>query len=124
MGNIDAKELDLEVNKVFLLNGVPHIYDGCQIKPHQEVQTVYFKIQKNHENYKGIRFFRVDPNQTYVTQVCVNSGYPKKGRGHNRGIYEIAHTTFYCNYISPNYVSLCSKDEFDQALLTTIKLLS
>ena len=83
----------------------------------------YYKIKKERQGYKGVRYFKLDWTAEKVVQVVVNQGEAKKGRANLFGIGLIAKITFLCNYLSIGYVEVCSKREYDKRFLDIVKMM-
>lgn len=75
----------------------------------------YFKITKEREQYKGQRYFRMNFDDEYVTQVCLLTGEPKRGIGASIGMYLITKLTFFSNYLN-FYVEPTTKAQWDNAV--------
>lgn len=79
-------------------------------------KPLFYRVTKRHRDYKGDRFFKrqkIDPDM--IIQVCVTQGEPKRGKGHQFGIYLIGTTTFFANYLGPGYAEPCTKEEYSKA---------
>lgn len=72
----------------------------------------YYKIKKEFQNSIGIRYFRFDYNNQYVTQVLLYTGEAKKGKGHYVGVYLISRESFLSNYLG-RFVEKATKSKFD-----------
>lgn len=85
---------------------------------------MFFKIKKEKQGYKGIRYFRMNHNSDFVLQVVVHPG-EERGRGKNAtvGVYFITRLTFLSNYFA-FYVDACTKSEFEKNFNKTVKVLS
>lgn len=75
----------------------------------------YFKIKKENQHYKGVRYFRVNFDHENATQVCLSSGEPRRGMGQPIGLYLIAKTTFFQNYFQ-FYTEPATKAQYDKAI--------
>lgn len=87
------------------------------------MQTLYYKITKEHKQYKGVRYFKYHAHAERVVQVCVNPGEEKKGRNATFGVYLIHRLTFLCNYLSIGYALRCTKAEYDKNFKQVVKML-
>ncbi len=83
----------------------------------------YFKIRKERQDYKGIRYFRFNYDTEKVVQVCSFTGDVKKGKSNTFGVYLIHRLTFFTNYLAINYCEPCTKREFEKAFEKTVKML-
>lgn len=83
----------------------------------------YYKVIKSRQDYKGVRYFKLDWTAEKVVQVVVNQGHPKKGRANVFGVGLIARISFLCNYLSIGYVEKCSKKEYDNKFSDVLKML-
>lgn len=84
----------------------------------------YFKIRKEHIQYKGERYFRFNHHSEKTVQVCLFSGEEKKGKSNTFGTYLIHRLTFLSNYLAINYVEPCSKKEYQIKFNKAIKMLN
>lgn len=73
----------------------------------------FYKVVKERQEYKGVRYFRFDGISEKVVQVTVNSGEQKKGRPAMFGVGLIARMSFLTNYLAMGYVEKCSKKEYE-----------
>jgi hypothetical protein len=73
----------------------------------------YYQIKKERQIYHGVRIFRFEYNNPYVTQVCLSAGETKKGKGHYVGVYLISRESFLANYLGMS-VDKCTKAKFDK----------
>lgn len=83
----------------------------------------YYKIKKEDERYKGVRYFKVGFHDTHCVQICFNEGDRKRGNGNMIGVYLITTFFFFSNYAHA-YVTPCTKKEFDSKFKTTVKILN
>lgn len=83
----------------------------------------YYKIKPTKTEYYGNRFFKMVPNEEYITQVCQATGETKKGRGNMVGIYSIGKVTFFSNYLAMQYAIPCTKKEYKKAFDKVLKIL-
>jgi hypothetical protein len=88
-----------------------------------KVKFQYYKITPVRKEYLGIRYFKFEPNVQEVIQVCYTPGDTKKGRSNTPGITVISSITFFSNYLTAGYCTLCSKAEYDKHFDTVVKLL-
>ena len=87
----------------------------ADIKPPKETY-VYYKMAPERHEWLGVRYFRVaQSSRDSVTQVCVNPGQERRGRGNTFGIYLISRMTFFSNYLAQAYAIPCTKKEYDKA---------
>ena len=82
----------------------------------------YFKIKKEHTQYKGERYFKVDYDRPKVCQVCVNAGELKRGRMSAPSITMIDSTSFFSNYMG-FYVTPAAKTTFDKKFDIVVRIL-
>ena len=82
----------------------------------------YYQIKKERQEYLGVKLFRFDLNNPYVTQIVIYNGQEKKGKGHYVGIYLITKESFLANYLG-FYVNKCTKAKFDKAFKDMTKRL-
>jgi transcriptional regulator CtsR len=84
----------------------------------------YYKVRPENIQYKGLRFFRFQPDHGYVIQVCLETNNEtKRGKGHYIGIYKISRVTFFSNYF-PNSIIESTPSEFNEAVDLAISILS
>ena len=83
----------------------------------------YLKIRPERRDYLGERYFRFNFDNDKVVQVCASTGDTKRGKSNTIGIYAIAKLTFYSNYLSLNYVEVCSKKDFEKKFEEAVNFL-
>jgi len=83
----------------------------------------YYKVVKERQDYKGVRYFKFDPMAEKVIQITVNQGEQKKGRANLFGIGMISRITFFCNYLTMGYVMECTKKEYETKFTDIVKML-
>lgn len=83
----------------------------------------YYRVKQKRTAYRGSRFFRYDPDQDHVLQICVYPGKVKKGRAHTWGVYLISRTSFLTNYKGMDYLEKIPKSEFKKQFKALIKLM-
>lgn len=84
----------------------------------------YFEIDKARQDYKGVRFFKVDAFSDTIIQVVLHAGEMKRGRGHHLGIMVISKINWYANYLAMGYAIPSTKKRFEMVFKEVIKLLS
>ncbi len=82
----------------------------------------YYQIKKERQEYLGVKLFRFELNNPFVTQIVIYNGQEKKGKGHYVGIYLISRESFLANYLG-YYVDKCTKAKFDKAFKDMMKRL-
>lgn len=82
----------------------------------------YYQIKKDRQEYLGVKLFRFELNNPYVTQIVVYNGIEKKGKGHYVGVYLISKESFMSNYLG-YYVDSCTKAKFDKTFKDMMKRL-
>ena len=88
------------------------------------VGDIYYKICSDRIQYKGERYFRFNYNHDTVIQVCVNPGNElKRGRANTICVYVVNKMTLLSNYLSMNYVEICTKKEYEKQFNHVVKLL-
>lgn len=83
----------------------------------------FYKMKIEHIASKGERYFRVDQETDKVVQVVITEGEIKKGKANSTGIYAIAKTTLYYNYVAFGFVTTTGKTTFGNKFNEVIKLL-
>lgn len=92
-----------------------------KIKPPQE-HFLFYVITESRREWLGIRYYKVAQSfSPSVTQVVVNPGQERKGRGHTFGIYLISRMTFFSNYLAMQYAIPCTKREYENAFEQVLK---
>ena len=90
--------------------------------PHAQRLT-YYKVVKERQDYKGVRYFKFDPMAEKVVQVTVNQGEIKKVRANLFGVGLISRITFLCNYLTLGYLEQCNKAEYEKNFSQIVKYL-
>lgn len=81
----------------------------------------YYKIEKKHHEYHGIRFFRVSAIDDVLQCVLAHGSESRRGRTNNIGVYVISRTTFFSNYVPFGYAVPCKPKEFYDACWKVLK---
>lgn len=84
----------------------------------------YYRVKQKRTAYRGSRFFRVNPDEDHVLQICIYPGKVKKGRAHTYGIYLISRLTFLANYKAMDYVEKIPKSEFRKQFKYIVDLMN
>jgi hypothetical protein len=82
----------------------------------------YYQIKKEQQPYLGVKLFRFELNNPYVTQVVLYNGQEKKGKGHYVGVYLITRESFLANYLGYS-VDRCTKAKFDKSFKNIVQKL-
>jgi hypothetical protein len=82
----------------------------------------YYKIKSDKVHYKGDKYFRFDPLEDHVIQVCVEKDSNLKGKVHAKGVYEISRTTFLTNYYQ-FYIEISNRKVFEDNFFKAVKSL-
>lgn len=83
----------------------------------------YYRVRKEHQAYLGVRHFKFNYMADHTIQACYHCGDIKKGKSNTFGVYLINKLTFLTNYLSPNYVEPCKKNEYEKYFDKTLKML-
>lgn len=84
---------------------------------------LYFRTADQYKQYKGVRFFRMNPLDFDIVQVVLHAGEEKKGRGHSLGVMTLSKLTLYSNYLAMGYAIPCTEKQFTDAFNKVIELM-
>lgn len=86
---------------------------------------VYLKVCKDHNEYLGERYFKLDWNSDKVVQVCLSNGRDvRRGRSNTIGVYLISKQTLFSNYMAMKYLEPCTKRAFEKQFQLVVDFLS
>ena len=94
-----------------------------QAKLNEGNEFEFYKIKSDKVNWRGERYFKFRWNSNEVLQVCLEiNNDTKRGKGHYVGIYKISRVSLFTNWY-PQYVEICSENEFNIAFEKAVTLL-